>query len=301
MPRLQRPELLEHQVYLACLIDAAMLDGQRADPDDPRFGAPWTEEEMADAVGGHRTTVEGWRSRTKPHTPPNIVPLLKAFYGDTPKFAPLKYAMRVAWHRAKWGRDPEPPELPRHNIETRKFSDHAAVVALLVDQPESPNDNLVIPFNLRIHPDPRCRFGGRTVELGVTAAFFESDSEHWQPGQDSIFWTRDHPNIKSDGTRTGVELVGPLDVRGHIDGEPLAGVRTITLRPKRLGEDGPVTLSVLVPEDTFKVTPRDGANVSDTQTTVIEAIFSGAFPMDGRGRLVVASETIRPPRSKVPG
>jgi hypothetical protein len=303
MPRRPRPELQDHRCDLAGLIHAAMESGQRADPEDPKFGIPWTEAALANATAQQRSTVEGWHSRSSPHRPPNIVPLLKAFYDGTWEFKLLRLEMYQAWRRAGGYPVIEPLE-PLHRIETEKFSDHAAVIALSVDRPAAPNDSMVIPFSLRIHPDRRVRFADKTVELGIREAFFEVQSENWQPGPDSILWTKDHPNVESDATRMGVKIIGPRNDNGVIDGEPLSGVSTIALRPRQPGLDGPVTLYVAVFDDAITVTPRDVPNVSDkdrsayisnTKRTVIEAIFGGAFRKDGRGRLIAASETVQPP------
>lgn len=294
------PDVLEARRYLASLIDTALNAGVRGDWPHERTSGPWTNQDFANGVGAVEGAVRSWRNQNNPVRPTNIVPLLRVFFGDNDKFSAPRKAMLEAWRRAGGFVVNEPPPALRP-IETRSFSDHAAIVALLVDRPEAPNDNLVIPFSLRIHPDPRCRIAGHTVELGVTEAFFEVESEHWQPSQDSILWTRDHPNIEPDGTRTGVKLIGPPGNKEQINGEPLAGVATIALRPKEPGADGPVTLSVRVFDDGFKVTPRDGSNVSETQKTVIEAIFGGAFRKDVRGRLIVASETVHPPNSKLSG
>jgi hypothetical protein len=127
------------------------------------------------------------------------------------------------------------------------------------------------------------------------------ESDDWQPDPESVFWTKRNSNVEEDAARMGLKLKGPLDDQGRIKGEPLAGEPPVTLQPKRPEANGPVAFSVRVFEDGFKVTPRDGSDVAATQKTVIEAIFAEAFQKDVRNRLIVASETVRPPMPKAAG
>jgi hypothetical protein len=92
---------------------------------------------------------------------------------------------------------------------------------------------------------------------------------------------------------------GTTDERGRIDGSPLRDEPTITMEPVRPNVDGPITFQLSVPREGFVVTLCDASgDVSVTQKVVLDAIFAQGIAMDKRKRLIVASETVRPPASK---
>ena len=209
--------------------------------------------------------------------------------------------MLNAWRRAGGFVEDAAPAMPPGSIETRKFSDAASVVDLSVGQPLADNagNNLIVPYTLNIYPDRHCAFDGKKVEIGVTAAFVMIESEDWQPNQESVFRKKNHPNIEKDATPGGIQVVGPTDAKGRIAGEPLEDEPTIKMEPKGKGANGPIEVSVRVFRAGFTVTPRDGSDVSETQKFVLDSLFDDAFSKDGNKRLVVASETVTPPVSKV--
>lgn len=292
-----RPELAEARCALAGVIDAALKGGQFHDPDALCFGRPWTNEAFAAAVAATESAVRSWRDQRKPSRPVNIVPLLEVLHGDNPRFAEARKAMLNAWRRAGgYIEDVIPPPQPS-GIETRKFSDVAAVVDLSVGQPVPDNagNNLILPWTVNIYPDPRCVFEDKKVEIGVTAVFVLIESEHWQPHQESVFRKKNHPNIEKDATPGGVQLVGPTDGKGRIAGEPLEDEPSVKMEPKGKDASGPIDVSVRVFRDGFTVTPRDATDVSETQKFVLDAIFGSAFETDANQRLIVARETVWPP------
>ena len=88
----------------------------------------------------------------------NIIPLLKVFFGDIPKFAATRKAMHDAWRLAGGLKAVEasPPPSPPRTIESTPFSDVAEIVDLEVSQPTPDNSgNLIVPVTLRIHPEAK--------------------------------------------------------------------------------------------------------------------------------------------------
>ena len=193
-----------------------------------------------------------------------------------------------------------PPPSPPRTIESTPFSDVAEIVDLEVSQPTPDNSgNLIVPVTLRIHPDLNCEHDGKKVEIGVTAPYVMVESRHWRPNPDSVFRGKKHANLKGVGKSGAVQVVDPKDEQGRIDGAPLEDEPRITMEPLAEDADGPITFSVRVARDGFKVTPCDAAELTDAQTAVLDAIFNNeAFPKDGKQRLIVASETARPRASR---
>ncbi len=291
-----RPELAEARCALAGVIDAALKAGQFHDPNALYFGQPWTNEAFASAVTATESAVRSWRDQRKPIRPVNIVPLLAVFHGDNPRFAEARQAMLNVWRRAGGYIEDVPPPPQPSGIETKKFSDAVAVVDLSVGQPlpDNAGNNLILPWTVNIYPDPRCVFEDKKIEIGVTAAFVLIESEHWQPHQESVFRKKNHPNIEKDATPGGVQLVGPTDGKGRIAGAPLEDEPSVKMEPKGKGASGSIDVSVRVFRDGFTVTPRDAADVSETQKFVLDAIFGSAFETDANQRLIVARETVWP-------
>ncbi len=96
-----RTPFKQERRHLAALIDHALKIGQRGDGSPKDRWHPWTEIELARKAGVESaSTVSDWRDSENPSRPGNIIPLLKAFYGDIPAYAEAKAAMLKAWKRA---------------------------------------------------------------------------------------------------------------------------------------------------------------------------------------------------------
>ena len=288
-----RPELPARRRYLAVLIDDALNLGQRADGTPENLWRPWKNQKFGDKAHGTEATVRGWRNRDTPVTPTNIIPLLRTFFGDGPRYAEARETMKIAWRDARGFIQDEPQPPPSRSIKPDTFSEFAEIVDLAVSQPVPDNNgNLIVGYTLNIHPDAECEHDGQKIEIGVTAPYVIIESTHWRPTQDSVFRNKTHPHVKRDATPGGVLLSGPLDAQGRIDGAPLGEEPKVTLEP--LGEDGPITFSVRVKRDGFKVTPREAQEVTETQKAVLDAIFGAAIEQDKKKRLILARDTVRP-------
>ena len=289
----------EEKCRLAGLIDDALKAGQRGDG-TPKPWLPWKPMDFAAEVNTGVSSVSDWRDRENPTRPGNIMPILKAFYGDIPAYAEAKQAMLTAWKRAS-GIDADDPPEPRR-ITPTQFSDIVEVVTLLVNQDPTPDNHgtLTVPYTLRLRCDDNVevpiKVKGQavtvTMEIGLTAPLFVVESGEWQPMEETIFRKGQHPNIKPGPFGDSVLVTGPADNHGRIVGEPLKDVPHLLM--EKTGQDGAVTLSVKVPRDGFRVILPDQPPLSATQKDVLDAIFAQGIPRDAKNRLEVAKVQVTP-------
>jgi len=303
-----RDRYREQRRHLALLIDTALREGQRGDGTPRANWEPWTDTSFANRLNVSASNVNDWRNRQDPVRPNNIVPLLNAFYGKLPEFAAARREMDRAWDRAR-GIDTEDPPDPG-KVETRKFSDIAEVVYLLLNQPTPQNlGTLLVPYTLRLFCDQDqqidIKVNGKPVrvkfEIGLTKPLFIVESQNWQPVQDTIFRRKKHRCTVPGPVPDSVLITGDRDGRGRIVGEPLEDEPHIIMESTGVDGDGQITMSVQVPRDGFSVALTDAGPVSATQSDVLDAIFAEAVPRDASGRrLVVAKAAVKLPVVKVP-
>lgn len=296
------PEMLEACRELAGLIDAALREGQR--PTSSQRSRHWTNATFARAINvGSFSTVADWRNVRNPTCPNDIEPIIKAFYGGEEKFEPKERDMRRAWRRAS-GRDAEPPIPQIHSISTKLFSDVAEIVALMVNRPTPDNQgNLRLPYTLRFRADENREIlieadGQPTVvsmTIGLLRPMLAITSKHWKPVQDTIFRKKKHPNATPGPVGDSVFLIGPVDEKGRVVGEPLEDEPHLLLERVTADSTGPIRLAVLAARDGFSVTlSSGGAELSATQKDVMDAIFAEAIPRDKRNRLELETANVTP-------
>lgn len=291
MQRELRPDLIEPRRHLAAMIDDALRRGQCGDGTPERLWQPWTNDGFATRVTAAEASIRAWRNRDRPSVPYNILPLLRAFYGDLPRYADARDAMLLAWRRSR-GLTDEPPPPPR-TIEISRFSDFAEIVDLGVSQPTpDSNGDLTVPWTLHIYPDTACEIGGQMVEIGVIALCVIIESRHWQPVPDSVFRRKKHPTLGVPAPPGGVLIVGPVDEQGRIAGTPLEDEPQIIMEPLGEAGDGPITFSVRVKRDGFKITSRGKQDAADTQKAVLDTIFASGIERDRKNRLIIAQATV---------
>ena len=297
----------EHRRRLAQMIDAALVAGHRGDGRAPM--PPWSYLGFARLLGCEESNVRSWRALDNPSRPVNIIPILKAFYGDRPEHKDARQAMLVAW-RLAGGLDAEeaPPE-PRAIVATQ-FNEVAEVVYLLVNQPDQPpipdnSGQLILPFTLRFRLDRNRKVriirGGKPedvkIDIGLMEPLFAVASTHWQPVAKSMFRAGKHPRTKPGPFRDSVQLIGEKDPETQvIIGEPFEADPKMVLE-RHLDATGEevITLSVLTSCEGFHVKPSDGgADMTPTQKAVQAALLASAIPRDGSDRLVLERVQVRP-------
>ena len=293
-------ELRAARSHLAVMLDEAIKQGHRA---SGLANKPWTEQEFATAVRGHVTNVRKWRNRDNPERPVNIQPILNAFYA---KDAPARNEMEQAWRRA--GGLNDTPSEPRE-MTTRTFSEIAAPVDLLVNQPEMDNQgvNLIVPYILRLRVASGCTIEAKvdgqpvamTFDIGLSKPWLQVQSSHWQPVNGSIFRSKPHDNIDIDATwKDAVLLTGPTE-NGCVVGQPLRDEPNIVMEPAGSGGDGRIVVSVKAdPETGFMLTACGEAPPNDRQRDIIHAILNTGIPRDNDKRMEIASVTVYPPKPK---
>jgi hypothetical protein len=289
---------------LAGLIDDALKNGQRGDGTPKTSWHSWTDVAFAQKVGVSPSVVGEWRDRGNPARPVNVIPILKAFYGEMEAYTEAKQAMKKAWKRAA-GIDEDDPADPRKIVE-KQFSDIAHVVTLLSNQPMADNHgNLIVPYTLRFHRDEKVeidvKMDGKpatvTMGIGLTKPLFLVESRDWQPLQDTIFRNKSHSNISPGPVGDCVYIMGPMDDQGRVIGDPLQDELHVVMERRGTEVDGPITLAVKAARDGFFVTVAD-SSLSATQNDVLDAIFAEAIPRDNRNRLEVASVVVAPNAAK---
>lgn len=296
----KKARLLEERKRLAALIDAALKQGRCGDGTAREQWESWTETAFAAKLGTGASSISDWRDPTNPTRPTNIKALLREFYGDNPLYADDRQEMLTAW-RLAGGIDAEDPPDPRH-IVTHDFTrDVAEIVTLLVNQPTSDNHGkMQVPYTLRMRCDEGIaidvKVDGKTVpvvmDIGLTKPLFCVESDHWQPVQDTVFRAKKHNNTLPGPSGDSVQIVGERDNHGRIAGEPLADEPHLTMEPKGIEGDGPITLSVKAPRDGFHVTLANEPEVTAMQKDVIDAIFALGIKRDHRDRLEITRTTI---------
>jgi hypothetical protein len=197
-----------------------------------------------------------------------------------------------------------PANDPRVIQAAKAFADEVPIVDLVMSQPRpDSNSLLIVPYTLRVHPDLDRRIGDAAVDIGISDVLVVVESEYWQPVAESVFRGAAHDNVGDTAVRGGARFTGPrAEPQGWINGKPMGEAPELVMEPKQDG-DGPVTMSAHVPPSSFVVVPvrDDGTGepalpVDDTKKVVLDALFSGAYQLDPRKHLIVATSRIGPPK-----
>jgi len=277
------------------LLDAHLKRGQRADGLSQEHLQPWTNFNFAGVVNVSPNSVANWRHETLPE---DVLPILDALFGNRPEFAGHRRDLKEAWAQAK-GLVPMDGEEEYDGDECGEW--------LIIDSYLTPGI-----AELRLHP-PRSGNAsgtyyldatlvidtgeydheGDTLLIGLREAFLSVQSSSYQVAKNSIIGDRsDHANFKL--TVGGTRVVGPLDDRGCLHGNPLGDEYMAVIEP--VGErDEPVEVALRAGRRGFDITradvsgdaPRDPA-ADINKDAILNVLISKGREKDPQGRVLLA-------------
>lgn len=288
-PDIQAPELAPYQRDLARMIDAALKAGQRGDGTKSQYWAPWTVTDFMKAAKCSASAIANWRNEDARKPPYNIVPLLNAFYGEIPLYEAQKEKMRRLWHAARGI-----PDEQTGLTAPRRLTGPSTLVHLRGHKSEpvtDSNTNHALYVSLTISPHHDAQYGDKRVTIGLRHAILRLTSDHWQPTRNGLISERGHSNFAIDAA--GARIVGPVDQEmGVLNGQIVGDDAIAELEPLNNG-DGPVTVSVVATESSFKV--MENGDLSAEQDAVIAALLMDMLKTrDNQTRVVLESVTVQP-------